>query len=227
MGRARTLSVVSDTTDRVTDVVTFGVLALVGVRLVSGLRQSLARQGRDLVRRIVRGIRWRHIWPAPFGLAGVVVVGSALVQLPGLDWGWWSAFGGEGSPVFGSSTSTSGTALEWLVPLVFMCLLIPALPLFAYAEERMFRRSAESWSTRRRMLKVVQFGLIHALIGIPIGYALALSVGGASFMATYLHAFRRTGSVEEATMESTRAHTAYNGLIIALVVVAIVIDGVT
>ncbi len=218
---------VSDAADRVTDVVTFGVLAFVGVRLVSGLRQSLARQGRDLVRRIVRGIRWRHIWPVPFVLTGVVVVASALVQIPGFDWGWWSAFGGEGSPVFGSSTSTAGTALEWLVPLVFMCLLIPALPLFAYAEERMFRRGAENWSTGRRALKVVQFGLVHALIGIPIGYALALSVGGASFITAYLRAWRRTGSVEEATIESTRAHTAYNGLIIGLVLVAIVVDGVT
>ena len=62
------------------------------------------------------------------------------------------------------------------------------------------------------MLKVVQFGLIHAIIGIPIGVALALSVGGTYFMFVYLRSFARTGSSNEATLESTRAHTAYNAI---------------
>src|SRR6266536_3423430 len=126
--------------------------------------------------------------------------------------------GGQGNPVFGSNDSTSGTVWEWLIPAAFVLLLIPALPLFAYAEEQMFRRGAEGWSSRRRALKVVQFGLVHALIGIPIGTALALSVGGAYFMRTYLHSIHTDGSPAAATLESARAHTAYNGFIVAAVV---------
>ncbi len=68
-------------------------------------------------------------------------------------------------------------------------------------------------------LKVLQFGAVHALIGIPIGAALALSVGGAYFMRRYLAAFRRTADERSATIESARAHTAYNAVIIAIVVV--------
>ncbi len=211
-----------DLSGRFTDVATIAVLAFVGARLITGLRRTLSGDGRSTVRRIVAGIRWRHIWPIPFVLVGVIVVATALVRIPGLDWGWWSALGGQGNPVFGSSDSTIGTVWEWLIPAVFLLLLIPALPLFAYAEEQMFRRGAERWSTGRRALKVVQFGLVHALIGIPIGTALALSVGGAYFMTVYLRAFRAMPSEVEATLESTRAHTAYNGSIVTLVVVAVI-----
>ncbi len=212
--------------DRLADIATVAVLAFVGVRLATGLRRSFASDGRSLVRTIVSTITWRHLWPVPFVVAGVIGVASLLLQIPGLDWGWWSAFGGAGNPVFGSSESTTGTVWEWLVPAAFIAMLIPALPLFAYAEERIFRRGAHAWSGAKRTVKVVQFGLVHALIGIPMGTALALSVGGWYFMACYLRGFRRTGSVEQATLESTRAHTAYNGLIIALVVVALLLDAI-
>lgn len=200
-----------------TTVLTVGVLAFVGVRLVGGVRVSLTGDGRRLVVRIVRGIGWRYLWPAPFVLTAVVATAAALMTVPGLDWGWWSALGGIGNPVTGSTEQTVGTAWEWIVPLAFVTLLLPALPLFAHAEERIFRAGAERWSTPRRAMKVVQFGLVHVLIGVPIGVALALSVGGAYFMAVYLRAYRARGSVVEATLESTRAHTVYNGVIVALV----------
>ena len=69
-------------------------------------------------------------------------------------------------------------------------MLLPAIPLFALAEERTFRRGCEQWSWPRRVRRTVEFGLAHALIGIPIGVALALSCGGAYFMAVYLRAYR-------------------------------------
>jgi hypothetical protein len=209
--------------DRVTNVLTVAVLGFMGVRLVGGARYSRTAQGRQMFTEIVRGIRWRHVWPVPLVLLGVLAVAAPLLQVPGLDWGWWSAIGGEGNPVFGSSTATAGSALEWIVPLAFMALLVPALPLFAHAEERMFRQGAEQWSKRRRAAKVLQFGMVHALIGIPVGAALALSVGGSYFMGVYLSAFRRTNDQRQATLESARAHTAYNGIII-LVVIAAVVD---
>jgi len=159
-------------------------------------------------------------------LTGVLLVAIPLLMIPPLRWGWWSAIGGDGNPMFGSNTTTQGTFWAWLIPLVFMVLVVFALPLFANAEERMFRAGAENWSKRRRVLKVLQFGSIHALIGIPIGVALALSVGGAYFMAVYLRAYKRTSSAIAATLESTRAHTAYNALIITLVAFAIAYDAV-
>jgi hypothetical protein len=212
--------------DRLSNVLSVVVLAVVGLRLVQAVTISRSSQGRSLSREIWTRIRWRHIWPVPFVLAGVLVVAIPLLMVPPLRWGWWSALGGAGNPIFGSSTTTSGTVWEWLIPLVFMGLVLLALPLFANAEERMFRSGAQRWSTRRRVSKVLQFGAIHALIGIPIAVALALSVGGAYFMAVYLRTYALTGSGNEATLESTRAHTAYNAMIIVAVAIAVTVDAV-
>ncbi len=209
-----------------TNVVTFAVLGFMGFRLVTGLRTSRTLTGRTVVGDVVRGIRWRHLWPIPLVLTAVLILATALMAIPGLSWGWWTSLGGSGNPVFGSSDATIGTVWEWVIPLVFMALLIPALPLFANAEERIFRAGAEDWSAGRRAFKVLQFGLVHAIIGIPIGAALALSLGGAYFMAVYLRAYRATRSRHQATLESTRAHTAYNAVIVAVVLVVAVIDAV-
>jgi len=145
--------------------------------------------------------------------------------VPGLRWGWWSELGGTGSPVLGSTGSTAGTVWEWLLPLGFVVLLLPALPLFAHAEERMFRTGAERWSPARRALTTIRFGLVHAIVGIPIGAALALSIGGAWFMSTYLRAYRLTGSAHDATLESTAAHTAYNGVVLLVLLLLLLAAG--
>lgn len=218
---------VNDTVDhRLTNTVTFIVLGFVGYRLIGGLRSSRTGAGRTLATRIFRNVGWRHIWPVPVLLATVVGVATALIVIPGLSWGWWSALGGEGNPVFASSESTIGTVWEWVIPLVFMALLFPALPLFAFAEERLFRAGAEQWSTGRRVFKTMQFGLVHALIGIPIGAALALSIGGAYFMWVYLRKFRAVGTRDAALIESATAHTAYNALIVIMLVIAFGVDAI-
>lgn len=212
--------------DQFTNAVTFLVLGFVGYRLIGGLRSSRSSAGRTLVTKVFRNIGWRHIWPVPVLLGLVIATATALVAIPGLSWGWWSALGGEGNPVFASSESTIGTVWEWVIPLVFMALLFPAIPLFAYAEERLFRAGAEGWSNGRRAFKIVQFGLVHALIGIPIGAALALSIGGAYFMSTYLRRFRATGSPSDSLIESATAHSVYNGLIVIMLAIAFALDAV-
>ncbi|MGB8859126.1 MAG: hypothetical protein WCC60_07720 [Ilumatobacteraceae bacterium] len=213
--------------DQLTNVLTFAVLAFMGVRLLTGVRRSRSAEGRTIVSQVVRNIGWRHVWPVPLLLTVVIASATVLMQVPGLSWGWWTMLGGEGNPVFGTSDTTSGTAWEWIVPVAFMCLLLPALPLFAFAEEIMFRRGAQDWSTRRRVLKVLQFGLIHAIIGIPIGAALALSIGGAYFMWVYLRSYRGDLGERSATIESTTAHTVYNGILVVLVMVAIALEALS
>jgi ABC-type Fe3+ transport system permease subunit len=202
------------------DVATVAVLAFVGVRIAGGTRIALSGKGRQRVVDIARGLR-----PVHFGLAVpvIVLVVTAvvlLVQIPGLDWGWWTALGGFGNPVTGGTERTTGTPLEWIVPLVFVVLLLPALPLFAEAEERMFRLGAERRSRWGRVGRSVQFGLAHALIGIPIGAALGLSVGGQYFTWRYMREFRRTGNDAAAMLESTRAHLTYNLVVVTIVALA-------
>lgn len=202
------------------DVVTVVVVAYFGSRLIVSFRRSLRSDAKRVMLLIVRGLRVRHFVPVPFVLTGVIVAAWFLTSLPVLSFGWWTAVGGEGNPVFGASERTEGTLLSWLLPLVFIVLLIPALPLFAEREEEIFRLGAESWSWRKRTWKAVLFGVTHALIGIPIGVALALSIGGAYFTVAYLRGYRRGGR-PEALLEATRAHTAYNATIVLIVLVTL------
>ena len=204
------------------DVVTVAVLALVGLRLVSVAGRAVRPPLRGQVLALWGGIRLRHLLPVPFVLAAVVSAAYVLLGVPGLDLGWWSAIGGVGNPVTGGTTATTGTPLEALIPLVFVILLLPGLPLFAAAEERTFRLGAESWSTARRLGMGVVFGLAHAVIGIPVGVALALALGGWWFTAVYLWGFRRGGRVV-ALREATLSHLAYNATILVLVVTSVVL----
>lgn len=174
--------------------------------------------------RIVRGLRARHFLPVPLLLAAVIGVATVLVSIPPLGFGWWSALGGIGNPAFGMTESTSGTLLFDLIPLLFLVLLIPALPLLVEREEQLFRLGAEGWSVWRRVSKAVQFGLVHALVGIPIGVALALSIGGGWFTLAYLRGVRRGGDAGSGLMESTRTHVAYNSVIVAVVAIILVWD---
>jgi len=205
-----------------TGVLTVAVLAFVGVRLAGAARFATG-EGRERALLIVRGIGWRHLWPVPFVLTAVLIAAAVLVSVPGLSWGWWTALGGTGNPVTGGTDQTAGSPLEWLIPLVFLSLLLPAIPLFAWREEEIFRKGAEAWTWPRRAWMAVKFGLAHALIGIPIGIALALSIGGAYFQSVYVRAYHRTYDQRDAVMESTRAHTAYNAVIVTVVAVAVVL----
>lgn len=207
------------------DLISVVVLAFVGVRLIEAARGTAEQ--RDHVARVVRGLRFHH-FAMGFGvLVVIVLVAFVLMELPILSWGWWQALGGQGNPVFGSTESTRGSPWEWIVPVVFLALLIPALPILVEREEVMFRLGAEHRSRAKNTVRNLVFGTAHAAIGIPIGAGVALSIGGWYLTRSYLRAYRRTGSVEASVAESTRAHLAYNLVIVVLVAVAIALDPTT
>jgi hypothetical protein len=228
------------------------VLAFIGINLVATARRmAVSREVRSRIVWITRGLHPRHFLPAPLVLMLVLLLSAVLVQVPGLEFGWWTFIGGQGNPVCGRTDATSGTPLEWLVPLAFLLLLIPCLPLFAEREERAFRLGAERWSRWHRIRRSVEFGLVHAVIGIPIGVALALSLGGVYFTWAYLRGFRkateaagvdvfgaaaipapqavgvgiRPSAREQAIAESTRTHLGYNLTIVLFVLPVLFLAG--
>ena len=85
----------------------------------------------------------------------------------------------------------------------------------------MFRLGSELRSRWQRIRRAVEFGLVHCLIGIPIGVGLALSIGGLYFTWAYLRRYRATESRTEAVAESTRAHLSYNLTVFGFVAVAL------
>jgi hypothetical protein len=202
------------------DLLTVAVLAFVGFRLADAARQTVSARG--YVRTLVAGLRARHFLRAVPVLAAVLAVATPLIAIPGLDFGWWTAIGGEGNPVVGvGRKSATPGALETVIPIIFVSLLLLGLPLLVEGEEWVFRKGAQYRSRAANARRSVLFGLVHALVGIPIGVALALSVGGFYFTWAYLRVWRATGSEEAALAESTRSHLAYNLVIAGIVIVAL------
>lgn len=208
------------------DLLTAAVFLYVATSLVRALRRGATVDARRRVLEIISGWRVTHFLLAPVVLAGVVVVMIPLFMVPPLQWGWWTAIGGNGNIIFGSTSATEHTALAWLIPALFLCLLVPALPLLVEREEIGFRLGAEGWTNGRRFTRGLQFGLLHLIAGIPIAAALALSVGGWGFTAFYLRWYRKGGSPNRALLESTRLHLAYDLEVVVLVAVILVLFGV-
>jgi hypothetical protein len=207
----------------VTDALSLAVLAFVGLRLFETARISMARRRRVLW--LVKGLRGRHFaWTLPVWL-GIGAVGIGLSYVPGLSFGWWTAIGGNGNPVLGSSAGSDGTGLVTWLPLIFVPMLLVAMPLLVEREERMFRAGAERRSTFRNLGRSLLFGCVHAIVGIPICFALALTIAGAYLTDRYLRAFRVSRSGEVAVAESTRCHLAYNYTLVAFAVPVLIYLG--
>jgi hypothetical protein len=202
------------------DLLTVAVLAVVGVRLFEAARTSVEARGKTLS--VVRGLRWRHFVRALGIVVLIVPTAWVMIQLPVLSFGWWSMIGGEGNPVVGVTERDYGI-VSVVVPLFFIGLLIVGLPLLVSREEWVFRRGAERRGSTDNVARSVLFGLAHAVVGIPIGAALALSIGGFYLTWCYLEGWKRTRSQTQALLESTRAHLAYNLTIIAMVLVSLVV----
>ena len=202
------------------DVLALAVLFVVGARLVEAARASVEARRKAFT--VVRGLRGRHFLLALPVIVVVIGVAALLIQLPVLSFGWWTALGGEGNPVFGTTDRGLG-ALDVAVPVAFVSLLVVSLPLLVAREEWIFRRGAEHRGTWSNVGRCIVFGLAHAIIGIPLGAALALSLGGAYLTACYLRGWRATRSQAGALLESTRAHLAYNATILALLGAALAV----
>src|SRR4029079_15508481 len=112
-----------------------------------------------------------------------------------------------------------------IVPL-FIGLLLVSLPLLVEREEHLFRAGAEQRSTVGNLRRAVAFGLLHAVVGIPIGAALALSLGGVVFTWVYLGTWRETRDREAALLESTRVHLAYDLAIVGIVALTLLLVAV-
>lgn len=204
------------------DLLTLTVLTVVGVQLVQSARTAVA--ARRHVVAIVAGVRWHHLYRAVPVLVAVLASLVLLLQVPYLDFGWWTAIGGIGNPVFGASEHGLQGDAAVLLPILFGVLLLVSLPLLVEREEWIFRRGAERRGIVRNAMAALLFGLMHVLVGIPIGAGLALSIGGAYFTHVYLRAFRETRSQRAALAESTRAHLGYDLVIVVLVLVALALE---
>lgn len=173
-----------------------------------------------------------------FGIVVLTITLGALVYLSVpefLRWGWGSLIFGNSGNVALQPLSTasqvgqkvseiqgSGFDYRWLFLIPTWIMFILALPFLAEVEEKFFRQGVHSW--KGITINSIKFGLIHLTMGIPICWALTLSVPGFLFACRYkytyhrhLKKFKNEAKAQEAgVVASTADHAIYNAILITL-----------
>jgi membrane protease YdiL (CAAX protease family) len=173
-----------------------------------------------------------------FGIVVFTITLGALVYLAVpefLRWGWGSLIFGDSGNVALQPLSTasqvgqkvseiqgSGFDYRWLFLLPMWSIFILALPFLAEVEEKFFRKGVHSW--KGITINSIKFGLIHLIMGIPICWALTLSVPGFLFACRYKYIYHRhfkkfkneAKAQDAGVVASTADHAIYNAILITL-----------
>lgn len=205
------------------------VVAVVALELGRTLRSPMMRRGWGHARRI----RPVHVISNLPVLFATMLLAALLVKIPVLSWGWWSALGGEGNIMLGRTKDQGGgSAVADVVGLALLVVFAAAVPALALSEEQVFRRGSEQRGRGQRLRWAVGFGLLHSIMGIPIGVSLALGLGGLWFTGRYLtgwRAARDAGLPERACadageLRSTVHHIAWNWTLLGILAATAIIS---
>lgn len=151
---------------------------------------------------VIDSIRSTHFLQACGVFALVAAVFLVLRRIhPVFGWRLVHVFKSDGRSGPPTNANTLGLSMPFVWVVYGVCLIV-SLPFFARVEEEVFRSDTQNWADA--LWRSVLFGLVHMLIGIPLGAALALTVLGLWLTQVYFD-----GGIEL----STQAHTAYNLII--------------
>ncbi|AFZ15998.1 hypothetical protein [Allocoleopsis franciscana] len=152
-----------------------------------------------------------------------------------LRWGWGSLiFGNSGNVALQPLTTASqagqkiseihgsGFDYRWIFMIPVWMIFILGFPFWAEVEEKIFRQGVHSW--KGITMSSIKFGLIHLIMGIPLCWALTLSVPGFLFACRYKYAYHRhlrqfkdeAKAQEAGVRASTADHAIYNAILITL-----------
>lgn len=163
-------------------------------------------------------------------LALTITIAAVLIMnVPGLKYGWAHLFYERGGNVLiapATDLSSSENMPLRVIPVLFCLLLLFIAPFLAKYEEEIFRNGYTEWKDIFR--QSVIFGLVHCIVGIPIGAGLALIIPGMFFGYQYKRAFEESlgGHIEaeeEGLMASTAYHSMYNIIIFTLLLIVSII----
>lgn len=152
-----------------------------------------------------------------------------------LRWGWGSLiFGNSGNVALQPLTTASqagqkvseihgsGFDYRWIFMIPVWMIFILGFPVWAEVEEKIFRQGVHSW--KGITISSIKFGLIHLIMGIPVCWALTLSVPGFLFACRYKYVYHwhlkkfkdETKAQEAGVRASTADHAIYNAILITL-----------
>lgn len=196
----------------VADVETVRLLVIAGVVALLAVRARTAWQRRDLALAVWRAIRPRHVVGALGLMMLVLTVALSLwTFVPVTRLGVGSLVGLDGNVIFAPIESALEAPIQQAEPAAdgapspspgvpwvdvlgvtaFLGVLVAMFPLLAHAEELAFRLGWEDLSLGRQVLSALRFGLVHLIMFIPVGAALAVGVAGFAYGRIYLATYRR------------------------------------
>ena len=229
-----------------TAVITSALRLVVAVVIVVLLARSarVAWRNRRLALTVWQRIRPRHVLGS-LVLIGVVLAVAVgfMVLVPATSYGLGTLIGLTGNAVFApveEATARSGAGTAAADPRIsaavtyatvaFMTALLALFPWLAYVEEQVFREGLERAGPARRGWAALRFGLAHLVMLVPVAAALAIGVAGLWYGRVYVRAFRRVSRDEtvalpearrSAVLESTVWHTAFNSLLVVLLIAGV------
>lgn len=174
-------------------------------------------------RRLIAGIRPRHVALALVSLAGVVAVLVGLERIGGvLSIGWWGLLGGQGSVMTGGVAQPAAHPLAKPLMVGIPLALLLNVPAFAFKEEVWFRRKAASRTWLENAKAALVFGLIHMVAGIPLSAALAIAGFGWVLTWQFIRMHGKHGPLS-ALYDVARIHCVYNAVIVTLLVTVLIL----
>jgi hypothetical protein len=186
-------------------------VALLRLVIAAWILWTLARvarvawRQRALTLALWRAIRLRHLAGALALLVVVASVAAALVTwVPGAGLGLGHLVGLTGNAVFAPLEEGLARAgpppaggPDWLLLVGatgFLGGLALVLPWLAFVEEEVFRAGLEDAGPVRVVLASLVFGLVHLVMLVPVGAALAIGVAGLAYATVYRRAYGRAGT---------------------------------
>jgi len=116
-----------------------------------------------------------------------------------MNFSWLNIFNVEGTNI-----NLTGMNIPYF-GIAFCILLLAILPVLAESEEKVFRVGTKNWIDGT--IRSVCFGLVHCLVGIPIGWGLAITIPGMYFTYKYFRGGLRLCS---------QAHFQYNLIAVSI-----------
>ena len=165
-----------------------------------------------------------------FGMLLVTILFCALLmQCPLFKYGWMDLFFVNGGSLFIAPVIDAAGASNHfarILPFMFILFLLVAMPFWARNEEKSFREGNYEWPDIIK--ESIVFGLVHCLMGVPLGAGIVLIGVGFFYACKYRKTFLKEldnhgnwhRAEKEAVLVSTTYHTLYNTMVVFVLTVA-------
>ncbi len=176
----------------ITTIISIGLSVFVAIWISKTVYENWYR--RRFILEIWREFKFIRILET-FGVLLLVVIAAILLnQVTWLSYGYMHLVYPEGGSVISSAVGdpnvTHGVAWMQIGSICFLLLFGLAVPFLAEIEEQMFRDGV--LEHKKMIKKSLLFGIVHCIMGVSLGTAIAISIAGYFFAVKYRKHYYKT-----------------------------------